>query len=176
MVGWRARNVRMLSISERPCWPTVIVNSSPSGEIVTVSEAAGGEEGKQNPLGIDWDGISCWINIFEAGHLSTMKTARCAELGWWTRTRRYSCYFNPTAFFSSMLSTIQRTASGRAQMSALQSLTCDLRVVVGNRAGIWGTGGTDMKIWESKWKRWCKLKAIIVMTMYVGQCVYWACQ
>jgi hypothetical protein len=126
----------VLSVSDGPCWPTVIFDSSPSGEIVTVSDAAGGEEGEQDPLGIDWDGISRRIDTFEEGHRSTMKTARCAELGWRTRTRRYSCCFDSTAFLSSMLSTIQRTASGRVRTSALQSLTCDLRIIVGNRAGI----------------------------------------
>ena len=50
-------NVRVLSVSAGPCWSTVIFDSSPSGEIVTVSNAVVGEEGEKDPLDIDWEGM-----------------------------------------------------------------------------------------------------------------------
>jgi hypothetical protein len=158
----------VLSVSHGPCWPAVIFDSSPSGEIVTVSDAAGGEEGEQDPLVIDWDGISRRIDIFEDGHRSTMNMAKRVESGWRTRTRIYSCCFDPIDFFNSILSTIQREASGRARMLTPQSLTCDLWVIVGNKGGIWGAGGSDMKIRESELKIRCKSKSMMLTTVYAG--------
>jgi hypothetical protein len=49
MEGRRVGNVRVLSVSDGPCCSVVILYSSPSGEMVTVSDATSGEEGEEEP-------------------------------------------------------------------------------------------------------------------------------
>jgi hypothetical protein len=83
----------------------MIFNSPPSG---MVSDAAGGEEGEQDPLVINWDGISRQIDIFEDRHQSMMNMAKWVESGWWTCTRIHLCCFDPIDFFNLILFTIQR--------------------------------------------------------------------
>lgn len=47
-------NVNVLSISDGPCRLAAIFSSSPSGEILTVSDAAGEEDGREESLVFDW--------------------------------------------------------------------------------------------------------------------------
>ena len=119
--GRRLGNVKVLSISDVPCFSTVILRSSLPAEMVTLSDATGG--GEEDPP--DWDGMRRPIGNFEAGQRSTMNMASRADPGWRTRMSRYSCCIVCVDFMNSMLSTRQRGASGRARMLALQSTMCD---------------------------------------------------
>ena len=59
--GWIMGNVNVLSIADGPCHLTAISSSSPSGEILTVSDATGGEDGEEESLVFDWGGTNQYL-------------------------------------------------------------------------------------------------------------------